>query len=110
MLHSICFAHVDAVQGAKFVGIAAAFVIVSYLGGWFITGARAALIIPASAVVSCLGAPIDYVLRKVMTSPAGLVEIGVSFILFGLGTLLALTKPRWHHRAPKIPIEIDPGV
>ena len=101
MLHSLAFIHVDPAQGPQYVSAAATLVLLCYFGAWFVRGIRPAVVIPVAAVVSLLAAPTDYIVRKLMASPAGLLAIGGSFLLFGFGTVLALTRPRWHRPSPE---------
>jgi hypothetical protein len=54
-----------------------------------------------AAGFAMLGGPINFLMLKTQSAPAGLLYLVGSFALFGLGTLAALTKHRWHkHPAP----------
>ncbi len=54
------------------------------------------MVVPLAAVLALLVTPAHFIFGKVKTSPTGLLALVGSFILFGLGTVLALTKHRWH--------------
>jgi hypothetical protein len=93
--HSILFAHYYPGPAWKVLFAAAVLVWLGYLAVRLFTGGWAARIVPVGAAVCFLATPTDYILRKVLTSPAGLLAIAASFLLFALGTLLAFTKPHW---------------
>jgi len=96
MTHSLAYTYVEPVQSMWLVSAAAVLVMCVSVGARLVSGAWATLVLPLSASVSLLAAPANYVLRKLIASPAGLLAIVASFVLFGLGTLLALSKPIWH--------------
>jgi hypothetical protein len=58
------------------------------------------LVVPAAAVLVALSGPANFVFTKVGHAPAGLLYVVGSFALFGVGTLVALTKHRWHKPSP----------
>jgi hypothetical protein len=58
------------------------------------------LVVPAAAVLVALSGPANFVFTKVGHAPAGLLYVVGSFALFGVGTLAALTKHRWHKPTP----------
>jgi hypothetical protein len=58
------------------------------------------LVIPVAAVLVALSGPANFVFTKVGHAPAGLLYVVGSFALFGVGTLAALTKHRWHKPTP----------
>lgn len=58
------------------------------------------LVIPAAAVLVALSGPVNFIFTKVGHAPAGLLYVVGSFALFGVGTLAALTKHRWHKPTP----------
>jgi hypothetical protein len=53
-------------------------------------------VVPAAAVLAMLAGPAGLTGGSLYSVPAGLLAVIGSFLLFGLGTLVALTKPRWH--------------
>jgi hypothetical protein len=59
-------------------------------GGW---GPRG---IPLAAVLVLLAAPGDVTVTRVAAAPVGLLAVVASFLFFGLGTVLALTRHRWN--------------
>jgi len=54
------------------------------------------LVIPITAGLVVLCHPINFVVIKTQTTPVGVLAVVGSFVLFALGTALALTKHRWH--------------
>lgn len=53
------------------------------------------LVIPVSAMLILLTAPVHWCGQHASQLPTGLVAIGASFLLFGVGTLAAFTRQRW---------------
>lgn len=59
------------------------------------------LALPIAAGLVALCHPIHFLILKTQAAPAGVLYLVGSFALFGLGTLAALTKHRWHkHSQP----------
>ncbi len=96
MAHGIMLTLADSTQAKWLVSGSALLVLAACLAARLLSGNWGPVILPVAAMVSMLAAPSSYLLRKSMTSPSGLLAIVASFLLFGLGTLLALTKHRWH--------------
>jgi len=99
MIHSLLFTFASPSEAGKIVSAGAVLVFAYYAGVRLVTGLWAARIFPASAAVSLLAGTVNYLLCKLIATPFGLLAILGSFLLFGVGTLVALTKPRWH-RSP----------
>ena len=53
-------------------------------------------IVPAAAILVILSGPGNASAQIAYTMPTGLMAVGGSFLLFGLGTLAALTRNYWH--------------
>lgn len=53
-------------------------------------------VVPGAAVLVALCGPAKFALQQLQTTPIGVTAILGSFLLFALGTALALTKHRWH--------------
>lgn len=53
-------------------------------------------LIPVSALVVLMSAPGAYLAERLKSAPSGYLAMAGSFLLFALGTIAALTKPRWH--------------
>ncbi len=53
--------------------------------------------LPIAAALVMVSSPSVYAAMKLQTTPAGVIAIGASFLLFAIGTAVALTKHRWHH-------------
>jgi len=54
------------------------------------------VIVPVAAVMVALCSPVNVTFTKLQTTPIGVIAIIGSFLLFGLGTIAALTRHRWH--------------
>jgi hypothetical protein len=52
--------------------------------------------VPAAALLVLLIPPGDFAAGRLQATPAGLLAVAGSFLLFAVGTVLALTKPRWN--------------
>jgi hypothetical protein len=52
--------------------------------------------VPAAAVLAMLSGPTGSTTSTLHSVPVGLMAVIGSFLLFGLGTLAALTKHRWN--------------
>ena len=60
-----------------------------------------AILLIAAGVVLLLR-PIDYAALRAQSAPTGLWVLAGSFLLFALGTLLALNRSKWSHPAARI--------
>jgi hypothetical protein len=47
--------------------------------------------------------PANQLIEKVRGTSAGHLSVGAGFVLFALGTWLALTKPKWRRPAKPLP-------
>jgi len=65
-------------------------------------GCWGARLVPAGAAISLVAAPAHYLFDKAKSSPAGLIAVIGSFLLFGLGTVAALTRNSWNHSESRI--------
>ena len=54
------------------------------------------LVVPGTAGVVALCGPLNFLLMKLQSAPVGVTAIAASFLLFAIGTAVALTKHRWH--------------
>jgi hypothetical protein len=52
-------------------------------------------LVGGSAALVCISAPTNYFFSVIRIAPTGYLVVLASFVLFGLGTGLALCKPRW---------------
>jgi len=57
-------------------------------------------IIPLAALVVMFSGPCCAILASLRTTPVGLLAVIGSFLLFGFGTLAALTRHLWHKHDP----------
>jgi hypothetical protein len=51
--------------------------------------------VPVAGLLVALCSPANVVFVKLQSTPAGIMAVAGSFLLFGLGTIAALTKSRW---------------
>jgi len=58
------------------------------------------IIVPIAALQVLLVHPLDVAADRLHSTPAGLIALIGSFLLFGVGTVLALTRSRWNAVAP----------
>jgi hypothetical protein len=75
--------------------IGASVVLAIYLGFRLLTGAWGPRIVALAAGATLLTGPGDVTVEKVHSIPVGILAVLGSFLLLGVGTLLALTRPRW---------------
>lgn len=67
-----------------------------YLLSRWLTGHWGSPVVPAAAVLAMLSGPTGSTTGSLHSVPVGLMAVVGSFLLFGLGTLAALTKHRWN--------------
>ena len=96
IVHAFVWTRADGTSAGWVVPSTAALVLGIYIVARLVTGRWGALVVPAGAALSFLAAPANFLVDKIRTSPAGLPAIAGSFLLFGLGTIVALTKRRWN--------------
>ena len=70
-----------------------------YLLSHWLTGRWGSPVVPAAAVLVLLSGPTGSTTVTLYSAPTGLLAVIGSFLLFGLGTLVALTKHRWNRTA-----------
>ena len=56
--------------------------------------------VPVAALLAMLSGPVSAAIAGVRTAPVGLLAVCGSFLLFGFGTLAALTRHHWHNSEP----------
>lgn len=82
-------------EAIRFVAAVATLVLAaSAVARWF-TGEWGSRLVPIAASVCLFVAPAHPAFNIAKASPAGLVAIAASFLLFGLGTIDALTRGSW---------------
>jgi hypothetical protein len=71
---------------------------------WFryIRGNWKPALVPIAACAVMLTQPASFLVIKTQSAPSGLLAMMGSFLLFGLGTLAALTKAKWHAPSPSV--------
>jgi hypothetical protein len=93
-LHAIIWAHLDAAlwMPCIFGGV----VLGAYCLTQLLRGRWDLFILPAASILTILSGPGNALLLWLEKAPGGLLAMIGSFLLFALGTTLALTKHRWH--------------
>jgi len=91
------FAAVDetAASSGWTVTLLAALVLGCFFVAWLIRSAWPPKVIPAAAFLVMLVMPAKSIPLSKFTVPSGLFSILLAFILFGLGTFIALMRSRW---------------
>jgi len=67
-----------------------------YLAARFFRGCWGPRVIPIAALLVMLASPGESFASRLQATPVGLLAVVGSFLLFGLGTLAAVTKHRWN--------------
>ncbi|HEU0008453.1 MAG TPA: hypothetical protein VFT34_01410 [Verrucomicrobiae bacterium] len=96
MTHAFVWTRVDGGTVVLVISSAAVLILLTYVLLGVVTGQWGARVVPAGAALSFLAAPANSFFDLMRASPAGLLAVLGSFALFGLGTLAALMKHRWH--------------
>ena len=79
----------------RFVAVIAGLVLAACAIARWLSGEWGSRLVPLAAGICLLVAPAHPVFDIAKVSPAGLLAIGASFLLFGLGTIAALTRSAW---------------
>lgn len=99
VLHSFCWTHGTQVWIGPIVVGASVATLYILRGLLFKSWQPVAIAIAAGLTALC--PPLDYAATKISGAPAGVLYVVASFLLFGVGTLAALTKHRWHKATPQ---------
>jgi hypothetical protein len=67
----------------------------------FLRGRQDLIILPAASILTVLSGPGNWLVAGVQSAPSGLLAVVGSFMLLGIGTMVALTKHRWHRSDEK---------
>lgn len=94
LIHAVIWTHTTGRPWAPC--ILAAAVLAIYLAARVVRGHWSSRVIPLAASLVVLAGPAELGGNKLETFPTGLLAVIGSFLLFGVGTLAALTKHRWH--------------
>jgi len=71
-----------------------------------LTGGWRPAVVPIAATLVLLMPPGEFAAAKLQATPAGLLAVAGSFVLFGVGTLVAMTKPRWNAPVATAPVPV----
>lgn len=96
ILHSFSWLHEGGVTAIWSTSMLAALVLGSYFATRLIWHYWASKTVPAVALVVLLLAPGKSITASTTHLPAGLLAVLTGFLLFALGTLLALTRDKWN--------------
>ena len=81
--------------GAWMVCAVAAPVLGVYLVARVLSGRWGSLVVPGAAFLVMLTGPGDFTASEIQSAPVGLLAVIGSFLLFGVGTLVAMSRNRW---------------
>lgn len=98
-LHSLYWAFTSTIADTTTLWTTGCFglaVIVVYFAVRVIFGSWGTRMVPYTALLVLVSDPIHRLLFAAKDTPVGLLILTASFVLFGLGTALALTRQRWH--------------
>jgi len=93
VLHSLVWVR----SGAAFLhplSIAAIVFTICCFRGWIRLN-WSPVVVPVAGLLVALCSPANLAFVKLQSTPTGIVAVAGSFLLFGLGTIAALTKSRW---------------
>lgn len=96
MLDTLAWVHADSVFWLPC--IAGGAVLAAYVITQFLRGRWDMFILPAASILTVLSGPGNYLIGRLHSAPSGLLAVVGSFVLFALGTAVALTKHRWHRQ------------
>jgi hypothetical protein len=66
-----------------------------YLVARVLSGRWGSLVVPGAAFLVMLTGPGDFTASEIQSAPVGLLAVIGSFLLFGVGTLVAMSRNRW---------------
>ena len=96
ILHSFSWLHDGSPTATWCTSLLAAFILGSYFATWLIWRYWASKIVPAAALTILMLVLVRSISISVTHLPAGLLAVLMAFLLFALGTLLALTRDKWN--------------
>lgn len=98
LIHSVIWVRDDAAVWHP-LAMAGAVLLACWFRG-FVFQRWTPLVVPGTAAAVALCGPVNFLLVQLQTTPAGVIAIAASFLLFAIGTTVALTKHRWHKHNP----------
>jgi hypothetical protein len=96
-LHAVIWVRADAALWMPC--ISGGLVLAAYLITQFLRRRWDTFILPAASILTILSGPGNYLIDRLHSAPSGLLAMAGSFVLFALGTAVALTKHRWHRNS-----------
>jgi hypothetical protein len=98
LIHSVIWVRDDAAVWHPLATAGAVLLVIWFRG--FVFQRWTPLVVPGTAAAVALCGPINLLVVKLQTTPTGVIAIASSFLLFAVGTTVALTKHRWHKHGP----------
>jgi hypothetical protein len=95
-VHSIGWMHNGPAIAGWTVTLVAVFVLGCYFLTWLIWRHWASKVVPVAAVLILMVTPGKSIIHAAQAAPTGLLAILMAFIMFGLGTVIALKRNRWN--------------
>jgi hypothetical protein len=95
-IHSLAAVHFGWTDGREIVFAAGGLLLVTSIFAKLLTGQWHPAVLPIASLLVLSITPAEYTTQKLQGAPAGFLAVAGSFLLFGLGTVAALTKSRWH--------------
>ena len=71
-------------------------VLVTFVVVRLVSGKWGSWVAPLAAFLAGLSGPCDFTTSQIQAAPVGLLAMLGSFAMFGAGTLVAVTRHRWH--------------
>jgi hypothetical protein len=93
LIHSVIWVRADAAVWHPLITAGAVLFTCWFRG--FVFQRWTPLVVPGTSLAVALCGPMNFLVMKLQTTPAGVTAIAASFLLFAVGTTLALTKHRW---------------
>lgn len=100
--HTLFLANAGRPHAMLVVYGAGGFVLAGAVWCRYIRGNWKPVLVPIAAAAVLLTQPTSILVIKTQSAPSGLLALMGSFLLFGLGTVAALTKARWHAPSPAV--------
>jgi hypothetical protein len=96
MLHSLVLVSINSPHAGVILSTGAAMILALCTILKLVQGAWPPVVLPVFAGIVLLMHPASLAVIKAQTTPTGLWVVAGSFVLFGIGTALALTKSKWN--------------
>src|SRR5207247_10707845 len=95
VVHSVLWIRTEGVFATMASGSLATLVLIFYGGRRLVTGRWPTPVLPGGALAVVFASPLNQITNKLQAASPGYLSVGAGFLLFALGTWLALSKPKW---------------